>query len=116
MVVRHRQITPRSTTKGQRPTTLTTPAELHVPDNAFAFFHEDQLIGFDIFQGIYLATGPADFQQLHFVRFAQTKVDPQIILREVAATAADLVNLLMRFRLARGLCDATQPGADAAAV
>ena len=51
--------------------------ELHSAHYAFAFLHEDQLIGLDVFHGIHLSAGPADFEQLHLVRLAQAEVNPQ---------------------------------------
>ena len=60
--------------------------ELHGAHNAFAFLDENQLIDFDIFQSIHLPAGPADFEQLDFVRLAQAKVPTG--LRAVTACEA----------------------------
>jgi len=57
-----------------------TSRELHGPHNSFAFLHEDQLIGLDVFQSVHLTAGPADFQQIHFFRFSDSEVNPQVVL------------------------------------
>src|SRR5580692_2781682 len=86
------------------------------PHNSFAFFHHDQLVRLHILQGVNRAAWPADFEQLHLLRFSDTKMNAQIILRNVTAATAYLVNLLVRLRFARRMRNATQAGADAAAV
>ena len=52
----------------------------HGTDHAFAFFYEEQLIRFRVFDGVHLAAGPADFEQINFLRLPQAEVNPQIVL------------------------------------
>src|SRR5271166_4595476 len=45
-----------------------------------AFLDDNQLIGFDVLQGINLAAGPANLDQVGFVSLAQAEVDSQVAL------------------------------------
>ena len=71
--------------------------ELHGARDSFAFFDEDDLIYFHIFQRVDLTAGPMDFENIDFFRFAQAKVNPQIVLGEVATAASDFVDLAVWF-------------------
>src|SRR6266478_4078742 len=66
--------------------------ELHGADDAFALFDEDHLIRLDIFQCFDEAAGPADFEELDAFCFADAEMDAEIVLREIAAAAADFVD------------------------
>src|SRR6266403_4446874 len=90
--------------------------ELHGANDAFAFFDEDDLIGLDVFEGFDEAAGPADFEELDGFGFADAEMDAQIILREIAATAAHFVDLRMQTLLAGPMSDAFDARADAAAI
>src|SRR5882762_868560 len=90
--------------------------ELHGADDAFAFFDEDNLIGLDVFEGFDEAAGPADFEELDAFGFADAEVDAEIVLRKVAAAAADFVNLWMQALLDGKMSDAFDARADAAAI
>src|SRR5882672_12336943 len=90
--------------------------ELHGADDAFAFLDEDHLVRLDVFQRFDEAAGPADFEQLHLVRFADAEMDAQIILREISAAAAYFVDLRMQTLLARKMRDALDARADPAAI
>src|ERR1700746_341103 len=71
-------------------------------DDSCSFFYVDQLIGGSIFEGVHSAAGPADFNQIRLPCFTESKVNTQIILGKIAATAAPLINLLHGvFRLRR---------------
>src|SRR5713226_4966917 len=67
-------------------------------------------------EGLDEAAGPADFQELDALGFADAEMDAQIILRKVAAAAAHFVNLRMETFFAREMRDAFYARADAAAV
>src|SRR5712671_2555009 len=88
----------------------------HRPHNAFTFFNVNQLVGLHIFQRVDLSCWPANFQNLRLVRFAQAEVNAQVVLRDVAAAAANLVNLLMRLRFIRRTAKAAQPRSNTAAI
>src|SRR5690348_17187947 len=47
----------------------------------------------EIFQYFDFAVRPANFELIHPIFFAQPKVDAQVILRKIAAAAADLIGL-----------------------
>src|SRR6266487_1173908 len=90
--------------------------ELHGADDAFAFFDEDHLVGLDVAEGLDEAAGPADFQELDVLGFADAEMDAQIILVKIAAAAAHFVNLRVQAFFAREMRDAFYARADAAAV
>src|SRR5713101_2934365 len=69
--------------------------ELHGANDAFALFDEDYLIWLDVFQRFDEAARPADFEELDVFGFADAEVDAEIVLRKIAAAAADFVNLWM---------------------
>src|SRR6266849_4863673 len=90
--------------------------ELHRADDAFAFFHDYQLVGLDVLQRLHKAAGPANLQQLHLLCFADAEMDAQIILRKIASAAAHFVDLRMKGFFARQMRDAFDARADAAAI
>jgi len=90
--------------------------ELHGADDAFALFDEDHLVRLDIFQCFDEAAGPADFEELDAFCFADAEMDAEIVLREIAAAAADFVDLRMQTLLAGEMRDAFDARADAAAI
>jgi hypothetical protein len=87
-----------------------------VADDAFAFFDVDHLIGLDVLQGVDRAAGPLDFEEIDFFGLADAKVHAQITLREIAAAAANFIDLRMRLGFAGNLRYTTQPRADTAAI
>src|SRR5258708_1656010 len=80
--------------------------ELLGADDAFALFDEDYLIWLDVFQRFDEAARPADFEELDGFGFADAEVDAEIILREIAATTADFVDLGVEAFLAGKMSDA----------
>src|SRR5260370_18692940 len=90
--------------------------ELLGADDAFAFFDEDYLVGFDVFERFDEAARPADFEELDGFGFADAEVDAEIVLGKIAAAAADFVNLRMQTLLAGKMRDALDARADAAAI
>ena len=70
-------------------------------NNSFTFFHGVNVIDGEILQGFNSAGGPADLNTFRLVRVSQPEVDPHIILREEAASAADFIHL--RHRPGNGL-------------
>src|SRR5437899_1982899 len=87
--------------------------ELHGANDAFALFDEDYLIWLDVFQRFDETAGPADFEELDGFGFADAEVHAEIILREIAATAADFVDLGVEAFLAGKMSDAFDACADA---
>src|SRR5579885_2209138 len=65
-----------------------------------AFLNEDDLVRGDVLQGIHDSAGPLDFEQVHFAGLAEAEVHAQVILGEITASAANFVDLLVRFGLA----------------
>jgi len=57
-----------------------------------------------------------DFQEVDFIGFAEAEVDAQVVLGEIAAAAADFVDLRMGIFFAGGMGDAPEARADAAAI
>src|SRR6267378_5750119 len=90
--------------------------ELHGADDAFAFFDEDHLVRLDVLQGFHEAAGPANLEDLDVFGFADAEVNAQIILRKIAAAAADIVDLRMQTLLAGTMRYAFDACADAAAI
>ena len=90
--------------------------ELHCAQDAFALFHHDHLVRLDVLQGLHEAAGPAYLQQLHLLRFPDSEVDAEIVLREVAAAAAHFIDLRVKVFLARQMRDALDSRADAGAI
>src|SRR6266478_6168074 len=90
--------------------------ELHGADDAFAFFDEDDLIGLDVFERFDEAAGPPDFEEFDVFGFADAEVDAKIVLRKIAAAAADFVNLRIQLLVAGEMCDAFDARADPAAI
>src|SRR5450631_3194327 len=90
--------------------------ELHRVRNPFAFLHEDYLIRLDVFQRVDLPAGPLYLQHVDLLGLAQAEVNPQITLRKIASTAANLVDLLMRLRLPGWMSHAHESSANPAAV
>src|SRR5579863_10189098 len=84
--------------------------------DSLAFGNVIKTIGTEILERVDLAAGPADFEQFDFCGRAKSEVHAQIVLRKIAAAAADFVDLLMGFGFAGNLSDATDAGSDAAAV
>src|SRR5580704_14113672 len=84
--------------------------------DAFALFYNDQLIGFDVLERVHLSARPANLDHFGLAGFSQAEVNPQIVLRDVAAAAAHFVDLLVRLGFVWGMADAHQPCSDAAAV
>src|SRR5260370_34368670 len=68
----------------------------HGPHDTFAFFDVNELIGLHVLQRVYLPARPANLQHLNLLRFPQAEMNAQIVLRDVAAAAADFVDLLVR--------------------
>src|ERR1700675_745836 len=62
----------------------------------FAFFHNIESVRRKVLQDLGAAGRPANLNPIDFVGGAQSKVHPQIILREVAAAAANFINLRER--------------------
>src|SRR6185369_13905899 len=90
--------------------------ELDVADDALPFFNKNQLIWLDVFQGVDLAAGPADLEQIDLFGFADAEVDAQVVLGDVAPAAAHLVDLLVHLGFVGRMGNATQACADAAAI
>ena len=90
--------------------------ELHGAIDSLPFFHVNQLIRFDVFQRVDLAAGPPNFEQIDFRCFADSKVDPKIILRKVTAAAADFVDLSNAVLLRPGQRHTPQPRANTAPI
>ena len=60
---------------------------------AGAFQNGIKLVRFQIGQSVSMTRGPANLNRVDFLRFAQPKVHAKVILREIAAAAADFVHL-----------------------
>src|SRR6202790_4599611 len=90
--------------------------ELRGANNSFALLHHDQLVGLHVFQRVHAAARPANFEQLNLLRFSNAEVHAQVILRNVAAAAAHLINLLMRLRFPGQVGHAAQTRANSAAI
>src|ERR1700730_15653793 len=75
---------------------LRVPRELHGARDALAFLHVHQLIRLNVFHRVDLPAGPVDFEHVDFLHFPQAEVNPEVILRNVTAATAYLVNLPMR--------------------
>src|SRR5580698_4954889 len=90
--------------------------ELHGAQNPLAFFHEDQLICLYVSKCVDVAAGPADFECVDLFRFSQAKVNAQIVLRNVAASAANFVDLLVWPGCAGRMGYANEACSDAASV
>jgi len=76
-----------------------------VRDDAFALFDEDHLVRLDIFQCSTRPLGQRIFEELDaFLLLPMPKMDAEIVLREIAAAAADFVDLRMQTLLAGGRC------------
>ena len=67
--------------------------EFYSLDDALPFFHNDELIGSQVSKRIDLTTRPADRKALYPLIFAQSEMNPQIVLRVITTTAADLIDL-----------------------
>jgi hypothetical protein len=68
------------------------------------------MVGWHILENIYRAAWPINLQLVNSSGGAQSKMEPQIILREIAAAASHLIDL----RVVSGC--ASHPGADATTV
>src|SRR5207302_1943510 len=77
---------------------------------------EDQLVGFDVLEGFDLSAWPADSQQINFVGFSDSEVDAQVVLRDVASTTADFINLGMRLGFSRRVGHTLDSRANSAAI
>ena len=95
---------------------LLSPVEVDGAHNALTLFYVDQLIRLEVFHRIHLAAGPVNLQQIHFFSLAEAEMNSQIVLRNVAAAAADFVDLLMWFGLIRWVGYTFQTRPDAAAI
>src|SRR5580704_5839476 len=62
-------------------------------NHALPLEHRIELIGGKVSQSLHLARWPADLQAVDLGCSAQPGVDAQIVLREIAATAVDLIGL-----------------------
>src|SRR5438477_3239001 len=90
--------------------------KLYRPADALTLFDVDQLVRLNILQRVNLPARPANLQHVDSLSLPQPEVNAQIILREVAATAAHFIDLLMGFRLSGQMCHTHQPRPDSAAV
>src|SRR5437016_13361859 len=72
--------------------------EGHAAQDALAFFDENDLIRVDILECFNKPARPADFDQLDFFRFSDSKMHAQIVLRKIPAAAAHFVDLRMLMR------------------
>src|ERR1700716_3016947 len=95
---------------------LRVPCELHRARDAFAFLYVDQLIRFHIFDRVDLPAGPVDFEHVNFFHLPQAEVNPEIILRNVTAATADLVNLPMRLQFSWHACYTNDTCSNTAAI
>ena len=73
--------------------------ELFGLHDTLAFFDRDKLIRLHVFHRVHLAAGPAHFEQFDLLGLAESEVNAQIALRDIAAAAADFVDLLVRLGL-----------------
>ena len=69
--------------------------------DALAFLDVDQLIDLHVFHGVDLSAGPAHFEEVDFRGLAEAEVNAQVALRNVASSAADLIDLLVRLCFVR---------------
>src|SRR5262249_18566080 len=92
------------------------PRESLALDDSRSFFYINQLIGRNVFEGVQGAAGPVYFNQIRLAGFAQAKVNTQIILGKIAATAAHLINLLHGFLQLWRAAYTFNPRADPAAI
>src|SRR3974390_2086879 len=81
--------------------------------NPHAFRYEDDLIRLNIFQRVNLPARPANLEDVDLLFFAQSEVNAQVALRDVSASSADFIDLLMWFRFPRWMGHASDTGADA---
>src|SRR6516165_1826618 len=91
-------------------------SERFLAHDAFALSHIDELVGLNVFQCVHHSTRPTNFENVDFGSVSDAEMDPQVILREVSAAAADFIDLLVRLGLTRHLNDAAHPCSDSAAV
>src|ERR1700674_2862178 len=61
--------------------------------DSFAFFHNIETVRRKVLQDLSAAGRPANLNPIDFVRGPQSKMHPQVILREIAAAAANLIDL-----------------------
>src|ERR1700674_3350066 len=64
--------------------------------DSFAFFHNIETVRRKVLQDLSAAGRPANLNPIDFVRGPQSKMHPQVILREIAAAAANFINLRER--------------------
>src|SRR5258708_39764455 len=90
--------------------------ELHGAEDSFAFLQEDQLIRLHILQRVDMAARPTDLKDINLVRFSQSEVDAQVVLRDVTPSAAHFINLLVRLGFSRRTSCADEAGPAAPSV
>src|ERR1700722_12277876 len=73
------------------------PIELQRAHNSLTFLHENQLVRLDVLQRVHQPAGPANLQEIDLLGLSNTEMDSQIVLRDVAPSAAHFVNLRMWF-------------------
>ena len=83
-----------------------------------ALLDDVEVVCVEVFEGVHLAGWPADLDQVDFFRLVEAEMDAQVVLRVVAASAADFVDLDNGVPAwpRSGLCDDLDPRADAGAV
>src|SRR5271165_5666205 len=64
--------------------------------DSLSFGYVIQTIRLEILERIQLAARPADFEEIDFFGRANAEMYSQIVLRKIAAAAANLVDLLVR--------------------
>ena len=62
-------------------------------DHAFPLAHSIISIGFQVAQSFEFAGRPSDFDCIHLACGSQAKVNPQVVLREIAAAAVNFIDL-----------------------
>src|SRR5207249_5662063 len=90
--------------------------EGHAAQDALAFFDENDLIRVDILECFNKPARPADFEQLDFFRFSDSKMHAQIVLRKIPAAAAHFVDLRMLMLIFGRMRHALDARPNAAAV
>src|SRR5207245_10433375 len=90
--------------------------EFYGPHDALVLLHVNQLICRNILQSIHMAAGPPDLQLFNSCRFPQTKMDPQITLRQVTSATSHFVNLRLCALPIGRASNAFQAGANPAAI
>src|SRR5579859_8252464 len=60
---------------------------------AFAFFNRDDAIGGDVFEPVHVPARPAQRDLIHHHVTAKAEMQPEVVLRNVAAAASHFVDL-----------------------